>query len=321
MNRRHLLAAAGTLAAAPLHAQPTWPDRPLRIVVPFAPGSAPDILARLLEPGLRAALGQPVVVENRAGGGGNIGAAAVAQATDRHAILVSSSGPAALNKYLFDGLAFDPERDLQPVSLTVNAPQLLVVANEVRARDVAGLVAEARGGAPLFYATTGAGTPSHLTMEDFRARAGLRMEMVTYRGFAQAILDMVAGRIHAMFALAPAVLPAVRDGRIRALAVASRARFAMLPDLPTMAEAGVPDFEALAWIGFFAPANLEAPSVARLNAAIRDAARQPAVREALERQAYTIDVEDGPDAVRAALARDVARWVAVIRAHGIRGEA
>jgi tripartite-type tricarboxylate transporter receptor subunit TctC len=267
INRRSLLALSAALAASPgtLRAQAAWPDRPVRIICAFPGGSTPDLAARAIAPHLQQVLGQPVIVENRAGGGGHIGTEAVARATDGHTLGVTIGGPGSTAKILNPALGYDPATDLAPISLLARLPFVLVVHPSVPARNAAEFVAFAKANpGKISYASTGPGTLSHLVMEDLAASQGFEAVHVPYRAVGQAVLDLVAGRIHAFFAATGGVLGQVRDGSVRALAVTSAERFPALPDVPTMAEAGVPSDPAIAWIGLFAPAGFPADLIARL---------------------------------------------------------
>lgn len=302
----------------------SWPTRAVRVVVPFPPGSTPDLVARVVAEHFRAALGQPFVADNRAGAGGTIGTDAVAKAADDHTIGVSINGPIATAAALYPSLPYDPARDLAYVSLLVRAPQLLVVHPSVPARDLPGLVTHARANpGRLSYGSVGPGSASHLAMEDLRARtggsggdAGLDLVHVPYKGFPEATVDLVAGRIEAMFVIVGAVLPQVRDGRLRALAVTADARLPQAPEVPTLAEAGVPDAANYAWIGLIAPAGTPGPVVARLAGETRAALADPARRGSLEAAGYEI-VASSPDEFATFAAAETERWGGLVRRLGI----
>lgn len=207
------------LVAVPalVHAYPT---KPVRVVVPYPAGSTPDIIGRTLAERLQKSYGQPFVVENRSGAGGNIGAEVVAKAGDPHVLLIGGNGPVAINKHLYKGLAFDPDRDLVPISLLATAPQMLVVRNDIGIGDFKTFVEHARRNpGRLSYASVGGGSASHLTMELLKSDARLFLVHIPYRGFPPAVTDMLGGNIDAMFAIIPAVLPHVRAGKMKPLAV------------------------------------------------------------------------------------------------------
>jgi tripartite-type tricarboxylate transporter receptor subunit TctC len=331
-RRRQLLALAAALAApaaagaqtagaqAP-QAPGAWPERPVRVIVPFPPGSTPDVAARAVAGHFARVFGQPFVVENRAGAGGTIGTDAIAKAADGHTIGVSINAPVATAKALYPRLPYDPARDLAPVSLLVRAPQLLVVPAASEARDAAGFVAlaKARPGA-LSYGSTGTGSASHLAMEALQGQHGLTLTHVPYRGFPQASLDLLAGRIDVMFAIAAAVLGQVREGRMRALGVTAAERFVRAPEIPTLAEGGLPGLESYAWIGLIAPSSTPAPLVDRLSAEARRALAEEGTRTALERAGFEV-MATTPAAFRDFIAAETREWGGLIERLGIRAEA
>ena len=321
-HRRSLLALSAALAASPglPRAQAAWPDRPVRIICAFPGGSTPDLAARAIAPHLQQVLGQPVIVENRAGGGGHIGTEAVARATDGHTLGVTIGGPGSTAKILNPALGYDPATDLAPISLLARLPFVLVVHPSVPARNAAEFVAFAKANpGKISYASTGPGTLSHLVMEDLAASQGFEVVHVPYRAVGQAMLDLVAGRIQAFFAATGGVLGQVRDGSVRALAVTSAERFPSLPDVPTMAEAGVPSDPAVAWIGLFAPAGFPADRIARLAEETGKALAVPDQRRALETAGFTV-VGSDTETFRALLASDIARWGGLIRRLGLKPE-
>lgn len=301
-------------------AQP-WPQRPVRLVAVFSPGSTPDITARAVAPHLQAALGQPVLVENRTGAGGTLGTDLVAKATDGHSFAVATNGPVALARALYRRLPYDQERDLVHISLLVRAPQILVVNPNSEARDVHGLIrlARERRGA-MSYGSVGLGAGSHLSMEALKITQGIELTNVIYRGFPEAVLDLVAGRTDAMFAIAAAVLAQVRDGRLRALAVTSDARFAQAPDIPTLAEQGLTGMESYSWIGMVGPAATPPEVINRLAEACRTGLANPQTKRALETAGFEV-VGSTPAAFRAAVAEEVRVWGGLIGRLGIQADA
>ncbi len=323
-RRRTLaLAAAGCLPPLWRHAaaQDPFPTRPVRFVVPFAAGASLDAVARLVGRGLEARWGQPVVVENRTGAGGNIGAQAVASAPpDGHTLLVGTAGLITVNPHIYRDLTFDIARDLAPVAMLGLLPNVMVVPAAHPARDVAGFVAWARGaGRPVLYGSPGTGSYVHVTGALFAQATGLPAEHVAYRGSAPALTDLVAGRLDVMFDNMPATLPFLRDGRLRALAVTSGARAGELPDVPTTAEAGLPAVRAVPWFALFAPGGTPAALRARIADAANEVLATPATAQALAAMGLSGEPM-GPDALGALVAQERARLGEVVRAAQIRVE-
>lgn len=315
MMLRILLAIAAALPMAAL-AQ-AYPSKPVRLVVPYPAGSTPDIIGRTLAERLQKALGQPFVVENRSGAGGNIGAEAVARApADGHTLLVGGNGPVAINKHLYKGLTFDPERDLAPISLLATAPQLLVVKPELKLTDFKAFVEHVRR-APgrLSYASVGGGSASHLTMELLKSDAQLSLVHIPYRGFPAAVTEMLAGNMDAMFAIIPAVLPHVRAGKMTPLAVTALERSPLAPEVPSVAELGLPQLESLAWNGLLAPAGTPAGVIARLSAETAKGMRSADTREALGRLGFDV-VAGSPEELARWIRLESEKWARVIRASG-----
>ena len=311
-----LLAVACAAAPLAVLAQP-YPGKPVRVIIPYPPGSTPDIVGRTLSSKLQESLGQPFIVDNRTGAGGNIGAEAVAKApADGHTLLIGINGPAAINKFLYKNLGYDSDRDLLPVSLLASAPQMLVVTPAVRANSFREFIEHARSNpGRLSYGSVGSGSASHLTMELLKSDARLFIVHIPYRGFPPAVTDMLSGNIDTMFAIIPAVLPQVRAGKMKALAVTGLKRSALAPEVPSVAELGYPQLESLAWIGLLAPAGTPADIAARLNSEAARLLRAPEVREFLGKQGF--DVVAGTQSEFAAWIRtEQAKWSKVIRASG-----
>jgi tripartite-type tricarboxylate transporter receptor subunit TctC len=291
-----------------------YPSKPVRVVVPYPAGTTPDIIGRTLAERLQAAFGQPFVVENRSGAGGNIGAEVVAKAGDPHVLLVGGNGPVAINKHLYKGLAFDPDKDLVPVSLLATAPQMLVARSEFG--DFRSFLAHAgKNPGRLSYASVGGGSASHLTMELLKSDARVFIVHIPYRGFPQAVTDMLAGNIDAMFAIVPAVLPHVKAGKVRGLAVTGLARSAMSPDVPSVAELGYPQLESLAWNGLLAPGGTSPAVVTRLVTETVNAMRHPSTREALGRLGFDV-AASSPEEFSRWIRAESEKWARVIRASG-----
>jgi tripartite-type tricarboxylate transporter receptor subunit TctC len=307
-----LLAALPALASAQV-----YPARAVRMVVSFPPGTTPDTVARVVAPRLQEALGQPVVVDNRAGAGGNIAADAVAKsAPDGYTLLVSTNAAVATNKVLYDNLPYDPESDLAPISLLATAPQVLVVHPSVPAGSFAEFVAYLKKNpGRLSYGSTGSGSASHLTMELLKSDARVFMVHIPYRGFPQAVTDMLAGNIHAMFAIVPGMLPHIKAERMRPLAVTAMRRSDLVADVPSVSELGYPQLESLAWIGLLAPAKTPAEIVERLAAETRKALNAPEARTTLSRAGFDV-VGSTPAEFQKWQKAEIAKWGKVIRATG-----
>jgi tripartite-type tricarboxylate transporter receptor subunit TctC len=272
------------------------------------------VLARILANDLGARLGQPMVVENRAGAGGNLAMEAVIRApADGYTLLMGTNGAVAANRHLYRGLPFDPVRDLAPVSLTFRIEHLLVVRPDLPARSVAELIALARARpGQMTFGSAGSGSMIHLAGELFRLRAGVDLTHVPYRGGGPAMNDLVAGTIDMMFDSLPSAEPQVRAGRVRALALCAPQRHALLPDLPTMMEAGVPDYAARTWGGVFAPVGTPQPVVERLGGAIREAAAAPEFRAQMARSGGDAEASS-PEELARMLMRESETWGRVVR--------
>ena len=314
------LAAAGLLPAAAM-AQPdaNWPAKPIKWVVPFPPGGAMDVIARTLGEKAGRTLGQPFVIENRPGAGGNIGADAVAKSpADGYTIMITSIGMAT-NKALYPRLSYDPVKDFAPISLLAIVPNVLVV-NTAKTTDksVADVIAHAkRDPGKLTYASAGNGTSIHLAGEVFASMAGLNLLHVPYKGSGPAVTDMLGGQVDLMFDSITSARPHILSGKLRALGVTSAKRSATLPDVPTIAEAGVPGYEVSPWFAVFAPAGTPAAIVNKINAALIDAMKQPDTVAKFE----TIGAEPigtTPQQLATHLDKELARWGALIKERNIR---
>ena len=314
------LAAAGLLPAAAM-AQPdaNWPSKPIKWVVPFPPGGAMDVIARTLGEKAGRTLGQPFVIEIRPGAGGNIGADAVAKSpADGYTIMITSIGMAT-NKALYPRLSYDPVKDFAPISLLAIVPNVLVV-NTAKTTDksVADVIAHAkRDPGKLTYASAGNGTSIHLAGEVFASMAGLNLLHVPYKGSGPAVTDMLGGQVDLMFDSITSARPHILSGKLRALGVTSAKRSATLPDVPTIAEAGVPGYEVSPWFAVFAPAGTPAAIVNKINAALIDAMKQPDTVAKFE----TIGAEPigtTPQQLATHLDKELARWGALIKERNIR---
>ena len=319
--RRAMLAALATAAAAatlPAGAQ-NWPSRPVRVLVPYPPGSGTDIIGRVLAEKLQAAWGQPVVVENRPGGGGTIGTEAGARAApDGHTFLISDVGPLAMAPSLYARLPYDPVRDFEAVGLVARLPFVLATHPAVPARTAAEFVALAKARPGGFaYASVGNGSATHLAMELFRASEGIELTHVPYRGSAPALNDLVAGQVAAMFVNTASSADLIREGRLRALAVGARAPSPVLPGVPTLSQALGKDIEAGVWFGLLAPKGTDGEIVRRASADASRALGDPGVRARLEALGAEI-AASGPAEFAALVAAERDRWAPVVRASGAR---
>jgi tripartite-type tricarboxylate transporter receptor subunit TctC len=295
----------------------SYPTKPVRVIVSFPPGSTPDIVGRALAGRLQDAMGQPFVVENRAGAGGNIGADAVAKsAPDGYTLLVSTNGVFAINKALYKSMPFDPDKDLQPISLLASAPQMLVVQPSLGLKSFKEFLDYARRNPDkLSYGSVGAGSASHLTMELLKSEAKISIVHVPYKGFPPAVTDMLGGNIQTMFAIIPGVLPHVKAGKMDGLAVTALKRSALAPDVPSVAELGLPQLESLAWIGLAGPAGLPPEILGRLNQETVRGLQAAEVRELLGKQGFDV-VAGSPQEFWRWIQAESAKWTHVIRASG-----
>jgi tripartite-type tricarboxylate transporter receptor subunit TctC len=314
------LGAVPLAAPAASRAQGAWPSRAIRVIVPFAPGGATDLITRLVTDRLGAALGQQVVVENRGGAFGVVGADAAAKApADGYTLLAGSPGPLAVNQHVFKSLPYDPERDFVPVSMVASIPYVMVVPTSVPARSVQEFIAMVRAN-PGKYNFGTSGMASRLTVEMFRAMAGgLELTMLQYRGGAPARTDLLRGDLHLVIEQIPGFIEDFANQRLVPLAVGTRTRSALLPDVPTMREAGLPDYEAWAWVGFAAPAGTPQPAIDRLASEIDQILQQPEVRERLK--SWGSEAVGGtPADMQRYLDTERARWGEVVRRAGIERE-
>jgi tripartite-type tricarboxylate transporter receptor subunit TctC len=291
------------------------------MIVAFPPGGGTDILGRMLAQRLGETLGQNVVVENRGGAGGNVGTeAAVRAAPDGYTILMGNVAPNAINVSLYRNLPFDPVADFAPVSLVAATPNLLVVHPSTAARTVKELIALARARpGTLNFASAGNGSSSHLAGELFRVLAGAEIVHVPYKGAGPAMLDVLSGQVQLYFATLPAALPHVKSGKLAAVALTSARRSPALADLPTVAESGVPGYEASTWYGVLAPARTPAGVIERLHGDIVRILAQPEFRERLQAQGFD-PVGSSPEEFRAFIRSEIAKWGKVVRDAGIRAE-
>jgi hypothetical protein len=324
-SRRCRIAAltiAGIAATtASVAAEPPYPVRPVRFIVPFAPGGSTDTLARTLSLRLSDAFGQQVVVDNRAGGNGNIGTEIVARALpDGHTILLGYIANLGIGPGLYARLPFDPVKDFAPVTLLAVAPNILVAHPSVPVKSVRELVAYAKSNPQkVNYASAAVASLGHLAGELLNSSAGIQMQHVPYKGSGQAVIDLLAGQVQIMFSGMSSVMPHIKANKLRPLAVTGAQRSPATPDVPTIAEAGYPGFEASAWYGVLAPAGTPKPVVARLNAEILRALKVPEVKERLENVGFEI-VGGTPEAFAAYIRSEIVKWTKVVKASGIKAE-
>lgn len=311
--------AAAALALPQIASAQAWPAKPVRIVVPTGPGSSLDLIVRAMGDKLAAKWGQPVVVENKPGAGGMLGLDVAAKATDGHTLAIGFNGPIAFNSFLYRKMPYDPAKDLLPVIMTTSQPNVLAVnAEKVPAKTVAEFVAWAKSQGPkVNYSSLGNGSSAHLTMELFLAEAGLQATHVPFNGSPPAAMAVAQGEADATFMVAPALLPHVRNNKVRMLAVSSAQRPDSLKDLPTLAGAGFPNVESLAWNGLFAPSGTPDAVVQKINADANAVLQDPAVRQALDAQGLTVVGGSAAD-FRRVIETDVKRWGPVITRLGVK---
>ena len=319
MNRLAALAALAALGCAATLAQAAWPDKPLQLIVPYPPGGLTDALARAVAKPLGERLRQPVVVQNVPGGGGNIGAAKAARSPpDGYTIYIGNNATVGLNTLIYKSLPFDPMTELAPITQIADSQSILVVHPSVAAQTVAELIALGKARPDQFnYGSTGSGGISHLAGEMFKSATGVRMTHVPYKGTAPALTDLLGGQIQIMFNDTAA--PHVKSGKLRALAVTGARRWPLLPEVPTLGEAGVAGFEKYNWFGMLAPAGTPEPVLAALNRELVAIMRDPAMQKWLESQGAEA-VAGTPEEFAALIRRDQAKWAKVVKDVGITPE-
>lgn len=305
------------LAAASLHAQ-EYPKGPVHLVVPFAAGSTPDLVARLVGEKLGTRLGQPVIVDNKAGASGNIGTTAVAKAApDGQTLGIGIAGTLAVNALLYKKMPYDPARDIELITVAASQPAVLVTSSKFAADSATDLLAQLKKNPGKYsFASIGAGSASHLAMQALAARTSANLVHVPYPGSGAAVTAIISGEVDMAVLPAAAVMPFVKSGRIKALAIASSKRSALLPQLPTLAEIGAPEIQADAWIGIVAPAKTPPKVVERLRSELVQILAEPAVQEKLRAQ-YMEPVANTPAQFRSMVNDEVARWKPVIEKNSI----
>lgn len=305
------------LAAASLHAQ-EYPKGPVHLVVPFAAGSTPDLVARLVGEKLGTRLGQPVIVDNKAGASGNIGTTAVAKAApDGQTLGIGIAGTLAVNALLYKKMPYDPARDIELITVAASQPAVLVTSSKFAADSATDLLAQLKKNPGKYsFASIGAGSASHLAMQALAARTSANLVHVPYPGSGAAVTAIISGEVDMAVLPAAAVMPFVKSGRIKALAITSSKRSALLPQLPTLAEIGAPEIQADAWIGIVAPAKTPPKVVERLRSELVQILAEPAVQEKLRAQ-YMEPVANTPAQFRSMVNDEVARWKPVIEKNSI----
>ena len=289
-----------------------WPSKPIRFVVPFAPGGSSEIVARSTAAELGKLLGQSVFVDNKPGGAGNVAMAEVARADDQHTLVLGHIGTLAVNPFIFDKLPYDPIRDFKPISLLAKVPSLYVVHPDLPAKNLKEFVALAKAKpGQLNYGSAGNGSAGHLAFEYLKMATDIFVVHVPYRGTGPQLTDLLAGRLQAASVGAPAILQFIKAGKLRCIATGSVQRIAQLPDVPTVAEQGWPKFEMTQWYGLLAPASLAAPAAEKLAAAAARAVREPAALERLQTDA-AIAVGSTPAEFAAFIASERERWKPVL---------
>ena len=325
-NRRLLCAACAAavtvFAALPLAAQGSWPSKPVRIVVPFAPGGTTDILARAVAPELSKAFGQQFVVDNRAGAGGNVGADLVAKSpADGYTLLMGTVGTHGINKSIYAKMPFDPQKDFAPITLVAGVPNVMVMNTEKAAQlginSVPDFIKYAKANPGKFsMASSGNGTSIHLAGELFKSRTGIFMTHIPYRGSGPALLDLIGGNVDVMFDNLPSAMPQIKGGKLKAFAVTSAQRSTAMPELPTVEEAGkLKGFEASSWFGLLAPAGTPPEIVSRIQQEIAKALATPAIKEKMLAQG-AIPSGNTPQEFAKLIDSEITKWAQVVKVSG-----
>jgi putative tricarboxylic transport membrane protein len=295
-----------------------FPSHPIRLIVPYAAGGAADAVARIIAKRVGETIGQPIVTENRGGAGSIIGTEFVHKSSpDGYTLLLGQSGPISINPAIYRNLPYDPLKDFAPISMTTSYPYIMVVSATLGVKTLQEFVALAkRKPGALNYGTAGVGASNHLVTELFDSKAGIKMTHIPYRGTAPAVADLIAGQVQVVFADPVSALPHVKAGTLLALAVTSKERSPIVPDVPTIAESGYPGFDAIAWHGILAPANTPQAVINRLHEEITSALKDPGSKALLEAQAMQI-VGNSPEAFASFIRQDIATWKEVADQAGI----
>ena len=322
LARRHVLVGAGALLLPGAARAAEWPERPIRMIIPFAPGAGADIVGRTFAEELAKALGQPVMVDNKGGAGGLLGTVEGVRApADGYTLLLTSQGTTVWNLGLYKSPGYDPLKDLVPVTITGELPNVLVVAPNNPANSVADLVAQAKAKpGELTYGSSGVGSSLHLSGVILEQRTGARLQHVPYRGAPAAVLAVINGEVAMGFFNAPTVIPQIKAGKLKALAFTAKNRSPLLPEVPTMKEAGVADFVVAVWLGFAVPAGTPANVVARFNTEINRISQLPQVRDKLLVQGFEMLPPISVAATRKTIEDDQAFWLPIIKQSGASAE-
>lgn len=315
--QRRVLAAlfAASLASATSfsHAQDDWPSQPVKVIVGYPPGTSPDMVARIIAEPLAQSLGKPVVVENRPGAGGNIGVQAVTSSKDTHTFGFTTNGPLTTAKQLYAKLPYDPMKDVQPISLAATSPLVLIMNTDAPPKNLAEFISWAKAQPqPVSFGSIGQGSGSHLTMELFAARAGIRMLHVPYQGFPQVTNAILGQQLNTAFMAPSGALTQYKAGKVKVLGVSSPQPTPLAPDVPTIAASGLPGFQAELWVAAFGAASLPAPVVTRLNREIGAILQRPDVREKLLAQGWQAQ-GGGAEVLSRRIADDTQVWTQIIR--------
>ena len=316
---RALIAVLLALASTFINAQEAWPSRPIRFILPFPPGGGTDILGRLIAERLSASLGQPVVTENRGGAGGNVGAEAAARSAPDGYTIVLVAPSLAISPTLYSKLNYDPVKDFAPVSLVATVPNVMITQPSLPGQLTEFIAfAKSKPGA-LNFGSGGAGTSNHLAGELFNIVTGTKLVHIPYKGVNLAMQDVLAGNVHLVFIGIPAAAPHIKAGKLRALAVVAPQRSSALPEVPTVAEAGLRDFEVTTWYGVLAPAGTPRPIVARLNSELVKVMHSAELKEKLAATG-TDPLTSTPEEFAAYIKREIAKWGDVIRKAGVKAD-
>jgi tripartite-type tricarboxylate transporter receptor subunit TctC len=314
------IAIGAALAPSPTRAQ-AWPSKPVRWIVPFAPGGGVDVTTRTIAQRLGPALGQQFIIDNRGGANGNIGVELATKApADGHTLLMATTGNIVINPHIYSRLTFDPLRDLTPVTPAVDVINVLVVHPALPAKSVKELIALAKARPnELNYGSSGPGGSDHIATELFASLSGTKLTNISYKGGAPAMVDLVAGNVQLMIATMAVAVGQIKAGRLRALGVTSGKRFELMPQIPTVAEAGVPGYEAVFWFGTFAPAGTPREVVTRLNGEIRDVLKVPEVRRRLL-ESGLVATGGTVEEFAAFVPAESKKWAKIVKEKGIKAE-